>query len=187
LKLTILGLLVNKSLTMLIGMTTISIDVRRAEPFDAAAIAETHDASWRHAYAGMLPYKALDAMVRRRGTEWWERALRNSTAILVLDIGDKIVGYVTLGPNRVSTLPFDGEIYEIYLLPEYQGLGFGAKLFSAARHELQALGMNGLVVWALEDNLGANNFYLNAGGRDVAEGSETFDGASLKKIAYAWH
>jgi GNAT superfamily N-acetyltransferase len=171
---------------MLAGMSTISIDVRRAEPFDAAAIAATHDASWRHAYAGMLPYRALDAMIRRRGAEWWERALRHSTDILVLDIADKIVGYVTLGPNRVSTLPFDGEIYEIYLLPEYQGLGFGAKLFAEARRELAALGMKGLVVWALEENGTATRFYLNAGGRDIAEGSETFDGSTLKKIAFAW-
>ncbi len=172
---------------MINSMSTISIDVRRAEPLDAAAIAATHDASWRHAYAGLLPYRALDAMVRRRGTDWWERALRHSTDILVLDIGDRIVGYVTLGPNRVSTLPFEGEIYEIYLLPEYQGLGFGAKLFQAAREELIALGMKGVVVWALEDNIGATNFYLNAGGRDIAEGSEAFDGSTLKKIAFAWN
>ncbi len=167
-------------------MSTISIDVRRAEPADAAEIAATHDASWRQAYGGMLPYKALDTMVRRRGARWWERAIHHSTNILVLDIGNQIVGYATLGPNRVSTLPFDGEIYEIYLLPEYQGVGFGAKLFSAARQELKSLGMNGLVVWALEDNDTATNFYHNAGGRDIAEGSETFDGATLKKVAYAW-
>ncbi len=172
---------------MLTAMSTISIDVRRAEPEDAAEIAATHDTSWRQAYCGILPHKALDAMVRRRGADWWERAIRNSTNILVLDIGDQIVGYATLGTNRVSTLPFDGEVYEIYLLPEYQGVGFGAKLFAAARMELAALGMKGLVVWALEDNCNAANFYQNAGGRDVAEGSETFDGATLKKVAYAWN
>ena len=168
-------------------MSTISIDIRRADPEDAAAIAHTHDASWRHAYAGLLPYRALDAMVRRRGAGWWERAIRNSTEILVLDVGGKIAGYVTLGPNRVSTLPFDGEIYEIYLLPEYQGLGFGERLFTAARRELHQRGLQGLVVWALEDNISAIRFYQNAGGRDVAEGSETFDGKNLRKIAFAWN
>ncbi len=172
---------------MLFVMSTISIDVRRAEPRDATAIAAAHDASWRHAYCGLLPYKALDSMVRRRNAGWWERAIRHSTDILVLEIGDKLAGYVTLGPNRVSTLPFDGEIYEIYLLPEYQGVGFGSRLFAAARRELQILGLKGLVVWALEDNANAVDFYYNAGGRDVAEGHETFDGVTLKKIAFAWH
>ncbi len=178
--------MVNKWLTMLNLMSTIVIDIRRATPDDASGIAATHDASWRHAYTGVLPYKSLDTMVRRRGVDWWERAIRHSTNILVLDIGDEVVGYVTLGPNRVSTLPFEGEIYELYLKPEYQGVGFGKKLFSLARQELAHIGMKGCVVWALEENDGALNFYMNAGGRDIAEGNETFDGASLKKIAFAW-
>ena len=79
-----------------------------------------------------------------------------------------------------------GEIYELYLKPEYQGVGFGKKLFSLARQELAHIGMKGCVVWALEENDSALNFYMNAGGRDIAEGNETFDGASLKKIAFAW-
>jgi len=178
--------LVNQSLTMLFAMSTISIDIRRAEPNDAAGIAATHDASWRYAYTGMLPHKSLDTMVRRRDEDWWERAIRHSTKILVLDIGDEIAGYVTLGPNRVSTLPFEGEIYELYLKPEYQGIGFGRKLFSMARQELRRLGMQGCVVWALEDNDNAMGFYINAGGRDIAEGNETFDGSRLRKIAFAW-
>ncbi len=180
-------MLVNRSLTMLKSMSTIAIDIRRATPDDASGIAETHDTSWRHAYTGVLPHKSLDSMVRRRGVGWWERAIRHSTNILVLDIGEEIVGYVTLGPNRVSTLPFEGEIYELYLKPEYQGVGFGKKLFSLARRELARIGMKGCVVWALEENENAVRFYSNAGGRDVAEGNETFDGSLLKKIAFAWN
>ncbi len=167
-------------------MSTIVIDVRHAGPGDAAGIAETHDASWRHAYAGILPYKSLDAMIRRRGADWWERAIRQSTRILVLEIGGDVAGYATLGPNRVATLPFDGEIYEIYLKPEFQGVGLGAKLFLAARRELSALGMRGHVAWVLEDNFNAMRFYQNAGGDDIAEGSETFDGKPMKKIAFGW-
>ena len=178
--------MVNNSLTMLRMMSTITIDIRQAKTEDAAGIAETHDASWRYAYTGMLPYKSLDTMVRRRDEKWWERAIRHSTNILVLDIGDEIAGYVTLGPNRVRTLPFEGEIYELYLKPEFQGVGFGRKLFSLARQELRRLGMQGCVVWALEDNDNAVGFYINAGGRDIAEGNETFDGSALRKIAFAW-
>ena len=33
-------------------------------------------------------------------------------------------------------LPYAGEIYEIYLKPSHQGLGFGGHLFAAVRREL---------------------------------------------------
>ncbi len=49
-----------------------------------------------------------------------------------------------------------------------------------------SLGCKGVVVWCLEDNHAAVEFYRFQGGRDVAEGHETFDGKSLKKLAFVW-
>ncbi len=168
-------------------MNTITIDTRRARASDSFAISGVHETSWRHAYNGIIPHRSLDTMVRRRDPKWWARAIRNSTRILVLEVGSQIVGYATVGPNRVSELPQDGEVYELYLLPEYQGIGLGKQLFLAARGELAALGMTTSLVWVLEDNMQATHFYANAGGRDVAEGSETFNGTTLSKVAYAWN
>lgn len=167
-------------------MSILSLDTRRAETSDAFGIAAVHDASWRHAYTGLIPHGALDTMVRRRDPKWWARAIRNSTRILVLEIDGQVVGYATLGPNRVAALEEQGEIYELYLLPEYQGVGLGKKLFLNARKELVRLGMKGCVVWVLEDNAPAVQFYRNAGGSDVAEGDETFNGKKLGKVAFVW-
>ncbi len=167
-------------------MSTLAIDTRRAEARDAEAISAVHDASWRQAYTGMIPHKALDTMIRRRDEAWWARAIRYSTRILVLEVMGEIVGYATLGSNRVSTLPQNGEVYELYLMPEYQGVGLGKRLFLAAREELARLGLAGCVVWVLEDNNPAIRFYRNAGGSDIAEGSETFNGVKLGKIAFAF-
>ncbi len=167
-------------------MSTLAIDTRRAEARDAGGISAVHDASWRQAYTGMIPHKALDTMVRRRDEAWWSRAIRYSTRILVLEVMGEIVGYATVGSNRVSTLPQNGEVYELYLLPEYQGVGLGKRLFLAAREELAKLGLAGCVVWVLEDNNPAIRFYRNAGGNDIAEGSETFSGTKLGKVAFAF-
>ena len=84
------------------------------------------------------------------------------------------------------SLPQEGEIYELYLRPEYQGIGLGSRLFSEARRLLGSLGCKGLVVWTLEENDRAVNFYSALGGIDIAEGSETFDKHPLKKIAFVW-
>lgn len=167
-------------------MFSITAETRRAMPEDAGAISNVHLESWKNAYSGMVPHAALSRMVNRRGDDWWEMAIRRSTIILVIEVGDEIAGYATLGPNRVSTLPFEGEVYEIYLKPEYQGIGLGTKLFGDAKRELKRRGYRGLVVWSLSDNDTALSFYANAGGRAVANGSEHFDHKKLQKTAYAW-
>jgi len=168
-------------------MAMITIGTRRAEPSDAKAIAAVHDAAWLNAYAGIVPHAALNRMVRRRGERWWAEAIHRSTLVLVIEVGGVIAGYATIGRNRVSTLPFEGEVYELYLKPEYQGIGLGERLFLAARGELKRRGLKGAVVWVLADNQPAIGFYENAGGRAIAEGAEQFDGKRLRKLAYAWN
>ncbi|MEC9344108.1 MAG: GNAT family N-acetyltransferase [Pseudomonadota bacterium] len=168
-------------------MGMITTETRRAEASDAGAIAAVHDAAWANAYAGIVPHQALSRMIRRRGERWWADAIRRSTVVLVIEVGKTVAGYATLGRNRVSTLPFEGEIYELYLRPEYQGIGLGQKLFLAARGELQRRGLKGSVVWVLADNDPAIRFYQNAGGRAIAEGAEQFDDQKLRKLAYAWN
>lgn len=171
---------------MIRGMSTITVETRRAQRADADTIAKVHDKAWWNAYSGMVPHQALARMVQRRGPAWWASAIARRTVILVLEMQGKIVGYATIGRNRVKTLPFDGEIYEIYLLPEYQGVGLGAHLFLAALGELKRRGLKGSVVWVLADNEPAVRFYKNAGGREIASGRESFDGVTLKKLAFGW-
>lgn len=168
-------------------MKTMTIDIRRAEPHDAEAIAEVHRQAWMGAYAGIIPHKALMAMVNRRGTQWWANAIRNATSILVVDLGGAVAGYATIGRSRAHQLKPQGEIYELYLRPEYQGIGLGSRLFKAARQRLSQHGLKGLVVWALEDNHNAMAFYEGAGGRDIAEGVEVFDQKALRKVAFVWN
>lgn len=165
---------------------TFAIDVRRAESRDADAITTVHDAAWRYAYDGMIPAKELARIVARRGPRWWERAIRRGTAILVIEVAGQVCGYATFGPNRARNLVQKGEVYEIYLLPEYQGVGLGTRLFLAARRELSRFGFDSVVVWALADNDQACRFYRNAGGRKVARANERFGNVSLTKVAYAW-
>jgi len=167
-------------------MKTNVIGVRRAENRDAEAITTVHDSAWRYAYDGIIPAKELSRIVARRGARWWDRAIRRGTAVLVLEVGGTICGYATVGPNRARNLPQKGEVYEIYLRPEYQGVGLGTRLFLAARRELARFGFDSVVVWALADNDGACRFYRNAGGRKIARANERFGDVALTKIAFAW-
>lgn len=167
-------------------MNTLTIDIRKAEPRDAEAIAGVHHEAWRGAYAGIIPHRALTTMLSRRGAAWWANAIGRAASVLVVEMGGEVVAYATLGRNRARELRQEGEIYELYVRPEYQGIGLGSRLFAAARARLAAHGLKGLVVWALEDNGNAVRFYAGSGGRDVAEGVEVFDQKALRKVAFVW-
>ena len=153
---------------------------------DAAVLGEVFAESWRLAYRGVIPHLHLESMIQRRGPEWWQNAMRSGENILVLEVCDKIAGYATWGASRTRGV-HQGEIYELYLRPDYQGLGFGEHLFEAARHTLEMRGHAGLIVWALADNQGAIDFYWRRGGKPVAERVEEIGGAKLKKLAFEWN
>ena len=135
-----------------LAMSTVLIEVRRAKPSDAGAIAQTHDEAWRAAYQGIIPGPELNKLINRRGADWWDSAIRKGSRISIMVFGDQIAGYANYGRNRARSLFYDGEIYELYLRPEYQGLGFGRRLFSSARRDLLQSGLKSLVVWALSEN-----------------------------------
>ena len=168
-------------------MSTVLIEIRRAKASDAAAVAETHDQAWRAAYQGVIPGLELDKLITRRGPDWWDSAIRKGSRIAILAFGDMVAGYANYGRNRARSLFYDGEIYELYLRPEYQGLGFGRRLFASARRDLAQSGLKSLVVWALSDNDPAVEFYRALGGKAVARSSERFGEHSLEKVAYAWN
>ena len=120
-------------------MKTLSIEVRYAEPKDAAEVSEVHRQSWLQAYAGLIPHTPLHQMVARRDERWWRKATRGPATLLVAEVAGVIAGYATVGLNRARALPQEGEIYELYLRPEYQGIGLGRLLFGEARGLLRVV------------------------------------------------
>ena len=167
-------------------MSTTLIEVRQAKAGDATAIAGAHDEAWRAAYQGIIPGAELTKLINRRGPQWWSSAIRKGSRVSVLVFGEQIAGYANYGRNRAKSLHFDGEIFELYLRPEFQGLGFGRRLFTAAKRDLAQSGLKSMVVWALSDNEPALDFYRSLGGRMVAKSSEQFGRKVLDKVAFSW-
>ncbi len=122
----------------------------------------------------------------RRGPAWWDGAIRRGSRIMLVTLAGSVAGYASFGRNRAAAIGVGGEIYELYVKPEYQGLGFGKRLFGAARRSLGERELAGLAVWALTSNEHACAFYRHLGGVAVARGTEKFGGESLDKLAFAW-
>lgn len=160
-------------------------EIRRGRLADAPALSDVFHATWTQAYLGIIPPLHLESMIRRRNIEWWNATIRSGQGLLTMQVDSEIAGYATFGTARVRGEQ-EGEIFELYVLPSHQGLGFGEYLFEACRHHLDMQQLCGLVVWALADNTTATDFYWRRGGRPVGHGFERFGDKKLKKIAFAW-
>ncbi|HEX2725003.1 MAG TPA: GNAT family N-acetyltransferase [Beijerinckiaceae bacterium] len=165
-------------------MKELVISIRRAKSEDAAALSGVFDSAWREAYQGIIPALALERMMARRGPRWWLSTIGRGRPLVVLDVGETIAGYVSYGRCRDRSLPADGEVDELYLAPEYQGLGFGTRMFKAVRNDLGDRDIKRIVVWALSANERACAFYQRLGGKLIAETTERIGGTELSKVAY---
>ncbi|KZM51041.1 GNAT family N-acetyltransferase [Labrenzia sp. OB1] len=167
-------------------MTTDLIDLRAARTADCDALAGIHSEAWLGAYRGVLHGVDLQKMVSRRGTSWWRGALARGVDIKILSIADVPAGYATYGPCRLRDTGMEGEIYELYLKPEYQGLGFGRTLFGNVRETLSSKNLSGLAVQVLSDNRPARAFYNALGGRLAAKSWYRLGGKRMELSIYAW-
>ncbi|WP_128561627.1 GNAT family N-acetyltransferase [Methylobacterium crusticola] len=165
-------------------MSTQVVSIRRAREQDAGTLSEVFDAAWREAYQGIIPGVALDRMLARRGPRWWRSTVGRNRPLVVLEVGEAVVGYVSYGRCRDRALRADGEIDEIYLAPTYQGLGYGTRLFRAVRNDFADRDVNRVAVWSLAENGRARDFYERLGGRAIAEATDRIAGANLAKVAY---
>lgn len=167
-------------------MSTVPTDLRISTRADAAVLTCLHEDAWRHAYRGIIPAQTLEEMIQRRDLRWWERMHKVGGQALLLEFNGEVAGYATFGPNRVRKLAFAGEIYELYLKPQYQGVGFGKKLFGEVRRRLRDRGLSGHIVWAIGANEAACRFYEGMGGKEHAKTIEKLGSQRFEKIAFAW-
>ncbi|WP_232630698.1 GNAT family N-acetyltransferase [Methylobacterium sp. Leaf118] len=165
-------------------MATNTVSIRRARAADAAGLSAVFDASWREAYQGVIPGLALERFLAKRGASAWGTMIGGGRGLAVVEFGETIAGYAAYGRARERTMRADGEIDELYIAPEFQGLGFGTRLFRAVRNDLIDRGLTRIGVWALADNARACAFYERLGGVPGPEGIERVSGVGLPKVAY---
>ena len=167
------------------------VSIREFTAADGPAIAEVRRASWRAAYAGIIRQPLIDqATARASGLLQpapWRRML-----VAVPDGDPAVVGYASFGPERslLTFLPTSppgsapaatgqhpaaprlteaglagqvGEVYALYVAPDWWSSGTGRSLMSRAVAALSDAGYERAVLWVLEANARARRFYERAG------------------------
>jgi len=172
-----------------------TIKIRRARKTDAGAIGRVHVETWQSAYAGLLPDAMLVRMSDVRQSAWWSRALsdpRESRGIFVADDAEmSVVGFGSCGPAREIPDGLDGtetrvgEVYTLYVEPDFQNQGLGRRLLDAMFRQLQADGCDTAVLWMLAANP-TRFFYEGLGGALVGRRTDKMSGTEVEEAAYAW-
>src|SRR6266478_3722532 len=162
------------------------ITIRSARPEDARSIAKLHVETWRATYAGMLsaPY-LVGLSARRRELGWRNVILREPRDVRVaVGDGDAILGFGSCGPNR-GDRRFAGEVFTLYVAPDWQNQGIGRRLLIALFRRLVASGRQSAVLWVLRDNP-ARFFYERLGARQVGRKTLAVGGTVIEATAYGW-
>jgi len=165
------------------------VTLRRAKEADARAIAEVHVATWRRAYAGLMPAELLDALDVNRRAAFWARVIATSPAVrrpwVALAEGN-VVGFVSAGESHEDSAPTTiGEIYAIYVAAECWDRGVGRNLLGHAERDLRENRYHVATLWVLASNERARRFYEAAGWQpDGRERTESFGEADLLEVRY---
>ena len=164
--------------------------VREAKIADAPAIARVNLDTWRTAYRQIVPADYLAQLsYQKRESNWQEILVNvkntgNFVGVAENDSG-QIVGFAAGGCERTGRYIYQGELFAIYILEEYQRQGIGRQLVRAVATKLSELSLNSMLVWVLGDN-SACQFYEFLGGEKVDEEQTSRAGVALKEIAYGW-
>ena len=168
---------------------TIRIGIRLARPADAADIANVYVESWRDTYAGILPDAGLLRMSKAEHAASWTRTIKASNlrnpVLVASDAKSNVFGFASAGPSRDRSLPFEGEVYTLYVAPGWTGQGIGSALLSSIFRLFVKANYRGIVIWALAENP-SRFFYEAMGGQLVAERQHPLWGRTMREIGYGW-
>ena len=162
---------------------------RPAQLQDAFAIARVHVDTWRTNYAGIIPDEFLAELSYERCQAGWIEELsdpRGNLHVFVMEAQPgQVIGFASGGPIREAVEGFDGELYNLYVLKAFQGLGYGKELVAQVRRDFIDRGYRAMLLWVLKENPTCR-FYEKLGGKRIGEKIVEVGGNTLTDVAYGW-
>jgi RimJ/RimL family protein N-acetyltransferase len=165
--------------------------IRLATAQDANHIAKIQIASWRSAYASIMPATFLNQLNIEQCTGIWHKALSEPslgiTAVSLDELGEP-VGVCVYGPSRDKDAQGKsiGELVALNIVPTEWRAGHGSALCHAVLQHAQSHSWRAVTLWVLSGNTRARNFYETFGfAPDGAEKKDTkLVGSVLHEVRY---
>lgn len=162
--------------------------IRYADSNDARILGEIHSASWKEAYKGIISDEILNSFTSEKREAFFRKALSEGwEEDAIIFSGNQGLGLICIGKSRDCDLMDDfGEIWGIYLLPDYWNQGIGSRLIDWGIHELKKRSYTHISLWVLEENMNARRFYEKKGFRHDGTKKDIRIGNDLKEIRYVY-
>lgn len=162
------------------------IHIRKAVPSDAQGIAKVHVESWKSTYINIVPENFLNNLSYEKREDYWLSVIPNGGVYVAEDENNQIIGFASGGKERSGNYSnYNGEIYAIYILKEYQGRGIGKLLLEPIINDLTTQGIFTMLVLVLEDNP-SRHFYEKLGAKKIDSIIVEIGGVQLNELVYGW-
>ena len=154
---------------------------------DAEAIARLHVASWREAYAGIVPESILDTVDVADRIARWQGYLAGDGVTFVAEADGLAAGFIRAGGLAEAMVEgADGHIFALYVLQRHHRRGIGRRLLGLAARDWLARGGRALSVGVLTDNAPAVAFYRGVGASFAHAETYRWDGQDLPESIYVF-
>ena len=143
--------------------------IRRRKKDDCFSIAKVVTIAWMETYHGIINDEFLDNLPNTehdRGEKAYNDFDENNNHQFVLEIDNKIVGFINVGYTFDNDYKNQGEIFALYIIKKYKGNGLGKKLTKIGIDELKRIGCSKMIIGCLEDNP-SNEYYKHIGGKFI--------------------
>ena len=165
--------------------------IRIAIPKDSLQVATIHLESWKSAYQGIIPSAYIDRITLEARLSHWTQEITSgdSDVYVKVDAFDRVLGWVATGSDREH--PEDrsvAEVHAVYVSPLHTRRGIGRELFDYVTPRFQSAGRSRVVLWVLERNAPALDFYRQRGFADAPIKTRVIErgGARLVEIKLEW-
>lgn len=163
-----------------------SMVIRPSEKDDVHSMSRVYVQTWRDTYLGVVPYGYLYTMSVPQLEQGFLNELQSKHVIsYVAEDAGGVIGFVSGGYERQADHIYNGEIFALYVLKNYQRQGVGTKLVSALAKQLNQFGIYSLLVMVLEHNP-YRRFYEKINGIYLRKHHMPFAGEVLDVAAYGW-
>ncbi|TFB21337.1 GNAT family N-acetyltransferase [Filobacillus milosensis] len=159
--------------------------IREALLSDYKGIAWVHVESWRSSYENLIPPHLMEELDCEQREDLWKKILLHDKVWVVED-RDQIVGFVHGGLTRSNNyMDYQGEIYALYILSGYQGLGLGKMLIRTLIEDLSKQNIASLLVSVFEEDSQCH-FYETLGAEKIDSVEVDLEGQRVKEAVYGW-